>query len=259
MKSHAVIRKKAFLIGFVYLLFLGSLGLEAGQPKIKFKEEARNFGKVKQGQVLAHEFVFTNEGDATLVIQNVSTTCGCTAALASEEKIAPGKEGKIEVKFDTRGYGGQISKLIYVDSNDPGAPRKSLEVSVDIEIPPAPKIDLNPYNYDAGLIVEGEEVRANLKIMNKGELELRAEFNHRNATYYVGGKPAPVPLKVAAGKETDVEIRIPSQNRMGVVREYVLIKSNDPMRSTLSLYVSGYIITKEQLKELFAKYKDILR
>ncbi len=56
-----------------------------------------------------------------------------------------------------------------------------------------------------------------------------------------------------------VEIKIPTQTRMGVVREYILIKSNDPMRSTLSLYVSGYIITKEQLKELFARYKDILR
>jgi len=31
------------------------------------------------------------------------------------------------------------------------------------------------------------------------------------------------------------------------------------MRSTLSLYLSGYIISKEQLKELFNKYKDILR
>ncbi len=259
MKSHAAKMKKAFRVGFVCLLFLGSLTLEAGQPKIKFKEEARNFGKVKQGVVLAYEFVFTNEGDATLVIQKVSTTCGCTAALASEEKIAPGKEGKIEIKFDTRGYGGIVSKLIYVDSNDPAAPRKQLEVSADIEVPPQAKIDIDPYNYDAGLVVEGEEIKANLKIMNKGELELRAEFNHRNATYYVGGKPAPTPLKIAAGKEVMVEIKIPTQTRMGVVREYVLIKSNDPMRSTLSLYLSGYIITKEQLKELFARYKDILR
>ena len=95
--------------------------------------------------------------------------------------------------------------------------------------------------------------------MNKGELELRLEFNHRNATYDVGGKPAPVPLKLASGKETVVLIRIPVQTRTGAVREYVLIKSNDPLRSTLSLYISGYVITKEELKELFQKYKDILR
>jgi hypothetical protein len=259
MKSQAAKTKKALLIGFVCLLFLGSLTLEAGQPKIKFKEEIWNFGKVKQGEALAHEFVFTNAGDTTLVIEKVSTSCGCTAALASEEKIARGKEGKIEIKFDTRGYGGMVNKLIFVDSNDPKEPRKQLQITADIETPPAAKIDIDPYNYDAGLIVEGEVLKANLKIMNKGELELQAEFNHRNASYYLGAKPAPSPLKIAAGKEANVEIRIPTQNRMGVVREYVLIKSNDPMRSTLSLYVSGYIITKEQLKELFNKYKDILR
>ncbi len=259
MKPLATEMKKAVLAGCVLLLFLGTLTLQAGQPKIKFKEEAWNFGKVKQGEVLSHEFVFTNSGDATLIIQKVSTTCGCTAALASEDKIGPGKEGKIQIKFDTRGYGGVLSKLIFVESNDPAGARKQLQVSADIETPPAAKIEIDPLNYDAGLSLEGEEIKANLIIMNKGELELRAEFNHRNATYFVGSKPAPSPLKVPAGKEVTVEIRIPTQARAGVVREYVLVKSNDPMRSTLSLYVSGYIITKEQLKELFTKYKDILR
>jgi hypothetical protein len=259
MKPLAIRTKKAFVAGCVLFLFLGSLALQAGQPKIKFNEETWNFGKVKQGEVLDHEFVFTNSGDATLIIQKVSTSCGCTAALVSEDKIAPGKDGKIQIKFDTRGYGGAVSKLIFVESNDPAEARKQLQISADIVTPPAAKIDIDPFNYDAGLVVEGEEIRANLKIMNKGELELRAEFNHRNATYSVGGKPAPSPLKVPAGKEVTVEIRIPTQARVGVVREYVLVKSNDQMRSTLSLYLSGYIITKEQLQELFTKYKDILR
>jgi len=231
----------------------------AGQPRIKFKETSWDFGRVKQGEPLSHEFVFSNEGDATLVIQKVTTTCGCTAALLSADKIPPGKEGKIEIKFDTRGYGGQVSKLLYVDSNDPSQARRQLQVTADIETPPAPKIELDPYNYDAGLVVEGEGILANLKIMNKGELELKVEFNHRNATYAGGGKPLSLPLKIAAGKEVMVEVRIPTQDRTGVVREYLLIKSNDPMRTTLSLYISGYIISKEKLRELFDRYKDILR
>jgi len=43
-----------------------------------------------------------------------------------------------------------------------------------------------------------------------------------------------------------------------MIREYILMKSNDPQRPTLSFYLSGYIISKQQLKELFARYKDIL-
>lgn len=241
------------------VLLIAGPARASGEPKIKFKETVWDFGKVKQGELLTHEFVFANEGDATLVIERVSTSCGCTAALVSADKIQPGKEGRVQIKFDTRGYGGQVRKLIYVDSNDPSEAHRQLEVAADVEVPPSPRIELDPYNFDAGLIVEGEEVKANLKIMNKGELELKVEFNHRNAAFLSGGKPAPIPLKIAAGKEAEVEVRIPTQSRTGVIREYVLIKSNDPMRATLSLYLSGYIISREQLKELFNRYKDILR
>lgn len=253
-------KRTTFVVLSCLLIFgFGVLSSEARQPKIKFKETSHDFGKVKQGEILTHEFVFTNEGDAPLIIQKITTSCGCTGALASEDRIAPGGEGRIQVKFDTRGYGGKMSKYIFVESNDPGEARKQLEVIVDIEVPPSPKIDINPYNYDAGLSVEGEELVATLKVMNKGELELRVEFTHRSATYSVIGKPAPSPLKIPAGREVDVEIRIPTQDRMGVLREYILIKSNDPLRSTLSLFLSGYVITKDQLKELFVKYKHLLR
>lgn len=259
MNRHHMDRLALTVLVLVGALLIVDTALAAGQPKIKFKETAWNFGKVKQGEVLSHEFIFTNEGDATLVIQKVSTSCGCTAALVSADKIPPGKEGRIEIKLDTRGYGGQLSKLVYVDSNDPGEAHRQLEVAADIEIPPSPKIDLDPYNYDAGLAVEGEEIKANLRVINKGELELKVEFNHRSATFLSGGKPVSVPLKIAAGKEVTVEVRIPTQNKTGVVREYILIKSNDPMRTTLSMYLSGYIISRDKLKELFDRYKDILR
>ena len=247
------------ILAGLFILPLPAPAAGAGTPKIKFKETAWDFGKIKQGDVASHEFVFANEGDDTLTIEKVSTTCGCTAALVSDRSIPPGKSGKIEVKFDSRGYGGQITKVVYVQSNDPKDPQRPLEIKAEIEVPPSAKIEIDPYNYDAGLMVEGDELLADLKIMNRGELELRVEFNHRSAAYNIAGKPVPVPLKIAAGKDAGVLIRIPTQNRTGAVREYVLIKSNDPMRSTLSPYISGYIITKEQLRELFGKYKDILR
>jgi len=249
----------ALVLGLSVIVLLAVQAFASGEPRIKFRETAWNFGKISHGRAVSHEFVFTNEGDATLVIKKVTTTCGCTAALVSSEKLAPGAEGKIEVKFDTRGYGGQVGKLVYVESNDPNEPQKQLEIKADIEVPPSPKIEIDPYNLDIGLLVEGEELEADLIVMNKGEMELRAEFIHRSALYFVAGKPVAFPLKVAAGKEVAVEIRIPTVNKVGVIREYVLVKSNDPMRSTLSLYLSGYIISKEQLKELFNKYKDVLR
>ena len=240
------------------LLLSGSFIFAGTGPKIKFREESKDFGKMKQGTVLTHIFVFKNEGDETLKIKKVTTSCGCTAALLSKKEIAPGEEGEIKLTFNTKGFEGKNTKYIDVESNDPAQTRKRLTVSAEIEIPPRPRIFLDRYAIDLGLILENEEIQAKAKVKNRGELELRVNCTHKLASFFSGGEKITFPLKIAAGKEAEVEIRIPPSKRKGVMREYVVIKSNDPMKPNLSLYLSGYITTKQQLKELFAKYKNIL-
>jgi hypothetical protein len=240
------------------LLFLGGSVFADKGPRIKFKEESKDFGKMNQGKVLTHIFVFKNEGDENLVIERVKTSCGCTAALLSKKEIAPGAEGEIKVTYNTRGFEGKNTKYIDVESNDPVQPHQRLSVSVEIEIPPRPRIFLDRYAIDVGPILEKEEIQAKTRIKNKGQLELRVDCTHKSASFFSGGKEITFPLKIAAGKEAEVEIRIPASNRQGVIREYVVIKSNDTMKPNLSLYLTGYIATKSQLKELFAKYKNIL-
>jgi hypothetical protein len=228
------------------------------QARAKFKEVAWDFGKIKQGEILTHEFVFTNEGDIPLAIEKVATSCGCTAALASEEKIGPGKEGRIKASFDSRGYSGRIVKYVYVESNDADASRREISLTAEIEVPPQPRIELSAYNIDLGLSLEGEEAATRVAIKNTGELELSIDIAHPEFKFLVKGKPAAFPLKIAAGKELGLDVRLPSQNKNGALRDYVLIKSNDPIRSTLSIYISRYIITQEALRELFKKYGKIL-
>ena len=250
--------EKGFLFVLFFLVISTCMILGEKAPKIKFEHESWDFGRVNQGEMLTHVFPFSNEGDDTLHINRVWTSCGCTAALVSEEKVAPGKTGEIKVDFNTQGYEGEVSKYIYVESNDPRYPRKQLTVKARINVPPRPRIDLDHYSMDIGLILDTEGIQAETKIRNRGELELKVDCSHQDATFYQDGKKLSFPLRIPAGKEEEVEIKIPSRQRKGLIREYVLIKSNDPYRGTLSLYLSGYVVTKKQLKELFAKYKDII-
>jgi len=256
-KSNA---KKAIIFSFVvaFLVCSAPFIFSEKEPRIQFKEEQKDFGKVKQGAVLTHAFVFKNIGDETLRITKVTSSCGCTAAMPSDKEIAPGKSSEVKVTFNTRGYGGKLSKYVQIRSNDPKNPIKQLTVSADIEVPPQPRIELAPYSLDLGLFLESDEIQARAKIKNKGERELSVEFNHREASFFSEGKEISSLLKIAAGKEKEVEIRIPPRKRAGLLREYILLKTNDPRRPSLSLYMSGYVITKNQLKELFARYKDIL-
>ena len=251
--------RKRTVIAVAALILLAAGASTAGkEARAKFKEEVWDFGKIKQGEVLAHEFVFTNEGDAPLVIERVSTSCGCTAALASEDRIAPGKEGRIKASFDTRGYAGSVVKYIYVESNDASNARRELKVTAEIDVPPQPRIELDRYNADLGLSLEGEEASTRFSVRNVGELELKIEIAHPDFKFFAGGKPAVFPMSVAAGKEVALEVRFPAPAKPGMLRDYVLVKSNDPVRASLSIYVSRYVVTKKDLKALFDKYKNQL-
>ena len=81
---------KILFLSLFMILSLGVLFAKEG-PKVKFQEEKWDFGKVKEGQVKTHVFVFANEGDAPLLIKRVRTSCGCAAALISDKNVEPGK------------------------------------------------------------------------------------------------------------------------------------------------------------------------
>jgi hypothetical protein len=252
-------RGLALIVGAALLLSLAGPGLAAKPPKIKFDRDTWDFGKVKPGASLTYEFTFKNDGGTKLNIKSVETSCGCTAALVSANTVEPGQTGKIKVTFNVSGYSGPSTKFVYVDSDDPDQPRAQLKIMANVEVAPGPRIDLNPYAHEVGLLVEGEEVEAKLTLANKGELELQVDCNQKNAAFLAGGKPVVFPLRIAAGKDVALTLKMALQGRVGVLREYVVLRSNDPQRPSLTFSLNGYIVTKAELKELFNRHKDILK
>jgi hypothetical protein len=104
----------------------------ADLPKIKFISDQHDFGKVKEGKVVEHVFSFQNEGNRTLEIKDIKTSCGCTAALVSKKKIEPGQNGTLRVELDTKDRMGRMSRTISVRSNDPDSPDKVLTIYADV-------------------------------------------------------------------------------------------------------------------------------
>lgn len=93
------------------------------EAKINFTEDVYDFGKVSVGYGnVSHEFLFTNSGDANLVIVNAKADCGCTKPVYSDEPIAPGGSGKVKVTFVPNGK-GHFTKKVTVTTN--GNPRKA--------------------------------------------------------------------------------------------------------------------------------------
>ena len=74
--------------------------------------------KAQEGQVVEIAWRFKNTGDHPLVISEVHAGCGCTVAEKPEEPVAPGEEGVIKAKFDTKGQGETNFKQVYVKANN---------------------------------------------------------------------------------------------------------------------------------------------
>lgn len=75
-----------------------------------------DFGKIKQGTPVTHEFKFTNTGKAPLIITNVQASCGCTTPSWTKEEVMPGGTGYIKATYNAAAV-GQFNKTITVTAN----------------------------------------------------------------------------------------------------------------------------------------------
>lgn len=91
----------------------------ASAPSIKFKETDKDFGTVKEGETINHDFVFTNTGKTDLIIRKIKASCGCTTVAPKVTVIKPGESSSLSASFKTTGFTGRQSKSITVITNDP--------------------------------------------------------------------------------------------------------------------------------------------
>ncbi len=86
-------------------------------PVISFASTTYDFGKIKEGEKVAHNFTFTNKGKSPLIISNASASCGCTVPDYPHEPIAPGESSEIKVVFNSTGKSGMQNKVVTLTSN----------------------------------------------------------------------------------------------------------------------------------------------
>ena len=86
-------------------------------PVFSFEEEVWDFGPINDGDVVDHDFEFTNTGEAPLIISSAQGSCGCTVPKYSNEPIAPGSKGVISVQFNSKGKGGSQEKTVTLSAN----------------------------------------------------------------------------------------------------------------------------------------------
>jgi uncharacterized lipoprotein NlpE involved in copper resistance len=101
---------------------------------MKFDEESHDFGKIVQGEVVKYSFKFKNIGNNDLIIASATGSCGCTVPNWPKQPIAPGKEGYVDVEFNSGGKAGKQDKTITMITNcDPST--RVLHILSEVSVP----------------------------------------------------------------------------------------------------------------------------
>jgi len=152
-----------YLVCLVVLWGVVSSGLCLAAPVFSVDGDKFDFGEVLQGEKVPHVFTFVNSGDEVLQIDRVRSSCGCTAVLLSEKTIPPGGTGEIKANFDSSRFRGDVSKTIYVYSNDPVQPTKQLSIKGSV----LEKVSVTPAQVNFGSVQAKSEVSWRVTLRNQ--------------------------------------------------------------------------------------------
>jgi len=106
-------KKSILLVACTLLMAFATNAQTADKPapnpnaaEMTFDALEFNFGTIKQGDSVNHEFEFVNNGKEDLIITNATGSCGCTVPQYPKEAIKKGAKGVIKVTFNSAGKMG---------------------------------------------------------------------------------------------------------------------------------------------------------
>ncbi len=230
------------------ILFFIAIGSCFAQAEIEFAENSYDFGKIEEGTVAQHEFVFTNTGDQPLIISAVKASCGCTTPYWTKEPVMPGKQGKIKAAYNSKNRPGNFSKSITVTSNAIHSTKmvyiKGTAVKATAlkpmyskqQLEQSPKIQVAEKSLDLGKVQIKKEHNISVTISNQGKtpLQLKGLYSTCRCLKITQGQN----WELAPGAQQQVQLSF-SPPKIGSFDYEAQLISNDLLQPRLSLKLAG--------------------
>lgn len=184
-----------------------------------------DFGSVRAGTVIRHEFQIRNDSDSALRVEAVQSTCGCTVADVAHREIPPDSSVPMLAELNTAGKDGAVTQPIHVGFSDGTGRTYELRGHVV-------NYEFEPLRFDANLRGESPEKEVVLDWAPGVALEVeRVRYNEEK-------------LSVRAEAEEGhhrITVAIREDAPYGPISEVVQIRSNDPLVPEKELAVFGMV------------------
>lgn len=149
------------------------------QPNVQTDEVLYDFGYVQHQQTITHIFKLKNVGSQPLIIHRIDSSCSCTAALISNEKVLPNETAEIEVKFETEYRRGRRTVTVKVHTNDIDTPVVYLTMTGVV----AGLARVVPNNLYLKNIGSQEEIHKTIEIYDPGDGRLKVKDVKSSSPY----------------------------------------------------------------------------
>jgi hypothetical protein len=188
------------------------------RPQAVFSASTCDFGIVERGKVVTCAITIKNQGNAPLKIEKVEfSDAKMTGRIPAE--VLPGKEGKLEVEWDTIRVTGEATAGATVVSNDPAQPRAVLTFKINakspIEFLPIPAVFLSVFKGDNG--------ERTLTIVNNSNQPLTIDKLEADSKLYTASVK-----DVVTGKKYELIVKAQPTAPAGLYREYLYLDTNFP-------------------------------
>jgi len=103
------------------------------EEKPQNDEHSWDFGRVKEGRPLEHDFIISNRQENPIRIKEIVTSCSCTASKIAKKQLAPGESTVLKVHFKTGGYKGRVYQYVYVNIEKLGQSKTDKQAAEQVE------------------------------------------------------------------------------------------------------------------------------
>lgn len=234
---------KKYFAGLL-LIFITSLytSPSLASPRMELSLEDWDLGEIYQWSDPSKEITIKNTGDQDLLIQNINSSCGCTAVVLEDKVIKPGGKTAMKIEFAAYNFVGKFRKEVVVATN---AGSKTVGLHGTIKDEKASVGVIEPGVLDLGVVAPYETKYLTLTIRNKGNIGLPVNGMAIPKGFFMdSAEPNVVPFR---GFQT-VRLGYRPTKGSGPVDEDISFQLSNSQKE-LRVKVLGYIAESGQVRD----------